>query len=71
MEIPAGKRVNLLLYPNPCEANKIKPCNKPLSVVAVAHKILNGDFKSGYQSPVSAFGESIINDIPDVSIVDL
>lgn len=43
----------------------------PLSVVAVAHRILNGDFKPGYQSPASAFGESIINDIPDTSIIDL
>jgi len=43
----------------------------PLSVVAVAHRILNGDFKPGYQSPASAFGESIINDIPDTRIIDL
>lgn len=43
----------------------------PLSVVAVAQRILNGDFKPGYQSPASAFGESILNDIPDTSIIDL
>jgi len=43
----------------------------PLSVVAVACRVLNGKFKSGYQSPASAFGESIINDIPDTSITDL
>lgn len=43
----------------------------PLSVVAVAHRILNGDFKPGYQSPGSAYGESIINDIPDTRIIDL
>ncbi|MCX2479426.1 saccharopine dehydrogenase NADP-binding domain-containing protein [Pedobacter sp. MC2016-15] len=43
----------------------------PLSVVAVASRILNGEFKPGYQSPASAYGESIINDIPDTSIQDL
>lgn len=43
----------------------------PLSVVAVAHRILNGDFKVGYQSPGSAYGEDIINDIPDTYLIDL
>lgn len=43
----------------------------PLSVVAVAHRILNGEFKTGYQSPGSAYGESIVNDIPDTHIIDL
>lgn len=43
----------------------------PLSVVAVACRILKGEFKPGYQSPASAFGESIINDIPDTTITDL
>ncbi|CAM3425350.1 saccharopine dehydrogenase family protein [Sphingobacterium prati] len=42
----------------------------PLSVVAVAHRILNGDFKVGYQSPGSAYGEDIINDIPDTYLID-
>lgn len=42
----------------------------PLSVVAVAHRILNGDFKVGYQSPGSAYGEDIINDIPDTCIIE-
>lgn len=37
----------------------------PLSVVAVANRILNNDYKSGYQSPGSAYGEDILNDIPD------
>jgi len=42
----------------------------PLSVVAVAHRILNGDFKVGYQSPGSAYGEDVINDIPDTFLID-
>ncbi len=43
----------------------------PLSVVAVAHRILKGEFKIGYQSPGSAYGESIIHDIPDTHLIDL
>lgn len=43
----------------------------PLSVVAVAHRILKNDFKIGYQSPGSAYGESIINDIPDTHLIDI
>lgn len=43
----------------------------PLSVVAVANRILNDDFKIGYQSPGSAYGEDIINDIPDTQLIDL
>ncbi len=42
----------------------------PLSVVAVAHRILNGDFKVGYQSPGSAYGADIINDIPDTYLLE-
>jgi len=42
----------------------------PLSVVAVAHRILNGDFKVGYQSPGSAYGEDILKDIPDTYLID-
>jgi short subunit dehydrogenase-like uncharacterized protein len=42
----------------------------PLSIIAVAHRILNGDFKVGYQSPGSAYGEDIINDIPDTYLID-
>lgn len=43
----------------------------PLSVVAVAHRILNDDSKIGYHSPGSAYGESIINDIPDTFLIDI
>lgn len=43
----------------------------PLSVVAVAHRILNNDFKIGYQSPGSAYGEEIIKDIPDTHLIDI
>lgn len=42
----------------------------PLSVVAVANRILNDDYKVGYQSPGSAYGEEIINDIPDTHLID-
>ena len=42
----------------------------PLSVVAVAGRILNGDLMVGYQTPGSAYGENIINDIPDSHIID-
>ena len=43
----------------------------PLSVVAVANRILKEDFKTGYQSPGSAYGEEILNDIPDISLTDI
>lgn len=43
----------------------------PLSVVAVANRILDNDFKIGYQSPGSAYGEGIIKDIPDTYLYDL
>jgi len=43
----------------------------PFSVVAVASRILNDDFKLGYQSPGSAYGEDIIKDIPDTRLIDL
>lgn len=42
----------------------------PLSVIAVANRVLNGDFKIGYQSPGSAYGEYILNDIPNVKLID-
>ncbi|OIV40650.1 saccharopine dehydrogenase family protein [Flavobacterium johnsoniae] len=42
----------------------------PLSVLAVASRILNNDFKVGYQSPGSAYGEDILKDIPDTYLVD-
>lgn len=43
----------------------------PLSVVAVANRILNDDFKIGFQSPGSAYGEEILQDIPDLHLYDL
>lgn len=43
----------------------------PLSVVAVANRILNNDFKIGYQSPGSAYGEEILKDIPDLYLYDI
>jgi short subunit dehydrogenase-like uncharacterized protein len=43
----------------------------PLSVVAVAHRILNNNFKIGYQSPGSAYGEEILEDIPDTYLFDV
>ena len=43
----------------------------PLSVVAVANRILNDDFTIGYQSPASAYGISIIYDIPDTRLINI
>lgn len=43
----------------------------PLSVVAVAQRILKNDFKIGYQSPGSSYGEDIINDIPDTHLINI
>jgi short subunit dehydrogenase-like uncharacterized protein len=43
----------------------------PLSVVAVANRILNNDFKIGFQSPGSAYGEEILSDIPDLYLFDI
>jgi short subunit dehydrogenase-like uncharacterized protein len=43
----------------------------PLSVVAVANRILNDDYKIGYQSPGSAYGENIIGDIPDTHLYSI
>jgi len=43
----------------------------PLSVAATANRILNNDFKIGYQSPGSAYGEDILKDIPDLFLHDL
>ncbi len=42
----------------------------PLSVVAVACRILNGDLMTGYQTAGSAYGENIMSDIPDSHIID-
>jgi short subunit dehydrogenase-like uncharacterized protein len=43
----------------------------PLSVIAVANRILHNGFKPGYQSPASAYGVSILNDIPDTHLIDI
>jgi len=43
----------------------------PLSVVAVAHRILNNDFKIGYQSPGSAYGEDILKDLPETYLINI
>lgn len=43
----------------------------PLSVVAVALRVLTGDYKVGYQSPGSAYGASILADIPDTYLIDI
>jgi short subunit dehydrogenase-like uncharacterized protein len=42
----------------------------PLSVVSVAHRILNNDFKVGHHSPDSAYGEDILHDIPNTFLFD-
>ncbi|MEO6316463.1 MAG: saccharopine dehydrogenase NADP-binding domain-containing protein [Chitinophagaceae bacterium] len=38
-----------------------------LSVLLIARKILDGDFKPGYQTPASAYGADLIMEIPGVS----
>jgi short subunit dehydrogenase-like uncharacterized protein len=43
----------------------------PLSVVAVANRILNNDFKIGFQTPGSAYGEEILADIPNLYLFDI
>lgn len=43
----------------------------PLSVVAVAHRVINGDFKIGYQTPGLVYGEDILKDIPTTIVSDL
>ncbi|MFT3825179.1 MAG: saccharopine dehydrogenase NADP-binding domain-containing protein [Chitinophagaceae bacterium] len=37
------------------------------TILLIAQKILNGQFKSGYQTPASAYGEDLIMEIPGVS----
>ena len=37
-----------------------------LSVLLIAQKILKGQFKPGYQTPASAYGEDLIMEIPGV-----
>jgi hypothetical protein len=43
----------------------------PLSVEAVAQRVIKGDFKAGFQSPGSVYGEDMMNDIPTMTIQDL
>jgi short subunit dehydrogenase-like uncharacterized protein len=38
-----------------------------LSVLLIAKKILQGNFKAGYQTPASAYGEDLIMEIPGVT----
>ncbi|HTE10739.1 MAG TPA: saccharopine dehydrogenase NADP-binding domain-containing protein [Chitinophagaceae bacterium] len=37
-----------------------------LTVLLIAKKILNGDYRPGYQTPASAYGEDLIMEIPGV-----
>jgi short subunit dehydrogenase-like uncharacterized protein len=37
-----------------------------LTVLLIAQKILNGDYKPGYQTPASAYGEDLIMEIEGV-----
>lgn len=37
-----------------------------LTVLLIAQKILNGQYKAGYQTPASAYGENLIMEIPGV-----
>jgi len=37
-----------------------------LTVLLIAQKILNGQYKAGYQTPASAYGEDLIMEIPGV-----
>lgn len=41
------------------------------SAVAVAQRVLRGDFKPGYQSPASAYGEAMLAELPGVHLLDL
>jgi len=43
----------------------------PLSVVAVAQRVLAGDYQVGYQSPGSAYRASILSDIPATYLIDI
>lgn len=43
----------------------------PLSVAAVAKRVVNGEFKVGNQTPGTVFGEEILDDIPTVIISDI
>lgn len=38
-----------------------------LSVLVIAARVLNGDFRPGYQTPASAYGEDLVMEIPGVT----
>jgi short subunit dehydrogenase-like uncharacterized protein len=41
------------------------------SAIVVAQQVLKGSFKTGFQSPASAYGEELIGLLPDTHIIDL
>ena len=41
------------------------------SAIVVAQQVLQGSFKTGFQSPASAYGEELIGLLPDTRIIDL
>ena len=41
------------------------------SAVAVAQRVLRGDYLPGYQSPASAYGEAMLAELPDLHLLDL
>lgn len=43
----------------------------PLSVAAVAARIMDNEFEIGFQTPGSAYGAEIVNDIPDTYLFNL
>ena len=41
-----------------------------MSSLLIARKVLNGDFKSGYQTPAGCYGEKIIEELPGTIILE-
>ncbi|WP_243749303.1 saccharopine dehydrogenase family protein [Mucilaginibacter agri] len=41
------------------------------SAVEIAYRVLNGDYKAGFQSPGSVYGEELLSSLPGVKIIDL
>jgi short subunit dehydrogenase-like uncharacterized protein len=41
------------------------------SAIIVAQQVLKGNFKTGFQSPASAYGEELIGLLPDTQLIDL
>ena len=39
-----------------------------LSSLIIAKKVLQGNFKPGYQTPATCYGEDLINEIPGTSL---